>query len=229
MYLIHFMLIQKFLYSFFPWPGPGQIAALPISFLVALISGILFYFLINFIKTKVKRIVTICLSFLLLSYFYMSVYGEDPLDQFGSAIYYTNHYDELKYEDMFYDNYSKYAVKCTAAFAKYKDSIPNAAFIITYCCDPQKSFYIARYGNEFVTNNSKVQIRISDNNDSITLIENFHGEVYNIKGSFKKFGKDSNWGRKINMSQIKNSIYFSDIKLSPNEGFCTFYYNLLVN
>lgn len=229
MYLLHFMLIQKFLYSFFPWPGPGQIAVLPISFLVALVSGILFYFLINFIKSKVKRIVTICLSFLILTYFYMSVYGEDPLYQFGSAIYYSNHFEELKYEDMFYDNYSKYAVKCTAAFAKYKDSIPDAAFVIDYCCNPKKSFYVARYGYQFVTNNTNVQILLSDNNDSITLVENFQGEVYHIKGSFKKFGKESTWGRKMNSSNSENSVYFSDINLSPNEGFCTFYFNLLVD
>jgi hypothetical protein len=108
----------------------------------------------------------------------MSVYGEDPLYQFGSAIYYSNHFEELKYEDMFYDNYSKYAVKCTAAFAKYKDSIPDAAFVIDYCCNPKKSFYVARYGYQFVTNNTNVQILLSDNNDSITLVENFQGEVY---------------------------------------------------
>lgn len=229
MFLVHVLLVQYLLFQFFPWPGPGTIATVPASIILAFIIGVLHFFLINFIKKKSIRIFSQCFSFLFLTYFYLLNYGEEPLDQFSSAFYYSKYEDELKYEDIFGDNYGKYGVKYAAALAKYKDTIPDAGYVITYCCNGQKSFYIAKYGEVFKTNNKNIEIEISQDKKTITLIEIFDGETYTFKGSYNAFGKDDQWGRYGNMSRIKNSIYFDKVDFKANEGFCDVYYNYLTD
>jgi len=228
MYLIHFMLIQYFLYTFFPWPGPGTIATLPLSFIVALLTGVLHYFLIIFLKNKVIRAVTECLSILFLTYFYMSIYGEEPLEQFRIAHHFSKHQEEINYQDIFGDNYQKYGVKYAAALSKYKDSIPDAAFLVSYCCEGQKLFYIAKYGDVFITNNKRIDIRISPNKDTITLKEHFSGNAYTFKGAYNKFGKVDHWARMINMSDKLYNIEFRPMEFKANQGFCKWYYDYLI-
>ena len=228
LYLVHILVLHNLLFHLFPSPGPGTIFTVPLSFAVAIITGILHFFLINFIKNKSIRIVGQLFSFVLLTWFYLFIYGEEPLAQIADAVYFANHQDQLRFEDIFDDNYGKYGVKCAAAFAKFKDSIPDAAFVITYCCQDEKSFYVARYGNTFVTNNKNLQLNLFADNDSVSLSEKYKGEVITITGDVKGFGKNSLWGRDNMKTTNKNSIFLNDIQLKPNEGFCTYYYHYLV-
>jgi hypothetical protein len=98
LYLVHIFVIHNLLFHLFPSPGPGTIFTVPVSFAVAIITGILHFFLINFIKNKSIRIVSQLFSFFLLTWFYLFIYGEEPIAQIADAVYYANHQDQLRFD-----------------------------------------------------------------------------------------------------------------------------------
>jgi len=220
--------LQSLLLELFPNPGPGTMGTVPITFLISIILAVLNYFLIKRIIGLWKRLIYFLLIFIGFGIFSVKFYPqEEPFQQISLAYDLYKNPDKVQYEDLFKLNYQKEAVYVTAALVKFRDSIPDQAYRISYCCDPLEEFYIAKYGNEYVTNNNDLIIDTTSKKDTVMFKDSFKGETVEFSSPPDIFGNRTDWGHYIDNETRENMINFDKCDLKPMEGFNSIYYNFL--
>jgi len=220
--------IINLLLNWFPNPGPGTMGTVPMTFLAAILLAIINFIIIKRIKGKRKLLIYGIAILTIFTIIAIGLYPQEkPLTQIKTAINLWWNPDKIKYEDLFRLNYQDESTFVTAALAKYRDSIPEQAFNVSYCCEePTKKYFIARYENEIVTNNKELIItRLTK--DSIEFADSFQGEEVKFNSPKDVFGNSKSWGTYINLESKRNTISFNKCKLEPLEGFNSIYYTLI--
>lgn len=200
----------------------------PITFLISVILAVLNFFLVKRVIGLWKRLAYFVILFIGFSVFTINFYPqEEPFQQVLLAYDLYRNPDKIEYEDLFKLNYQKEAIYVTAALVKFKDSIPDQAFRISYCCDPLEEFYIAKYGNKYVTNNDFLIIDTISKKDTILFKDSFKGETVEFSSPPDIFGKLTGWGHYIDNETRENMINYDKCELKPMEGFNKIYYDFL--
>jgi hypothetical protein len=220
--------IVNLLHNWFPNPGPGTMGTTPITILIAIIFGIANFFVLK--KVVGKRNLLLYCSFLFIGFSIVAISlypQEKPIKQVITAIDLWVNPSKIEYDDLFRLNYQEESVYVTAALAKFRDSIPEQAYTIRYCCEkPRKKFYIAKYGDKLLTNNKDLKIN-RKSGDTIQFEDEFHGELVSFSSPNDVFGKRKGWGTYIDLQTKRNSISFNKCKLEPIEGFNSIYYKMI--
>lgn len=226
--IVYSLGLQALLLDLFPNPGPATMGTVPLTFLISFTLGVLNFFLFKKIIGGIKRTVYFLMLFIGLGVFSINFYPqEEPFKQISLAYYLYKNPEKIKYEHLFKFNYQIEAIYVTAALIKFRDSIPEQAFRISYCCKPQKEFFIAKYGNTYKTNNDHLIIDKISKRDTIIFKDVFNGENIEFNAPQHIFGNLSDWGYYINSDTKENMIHYYKCELKPLEGFNRIYYEFL--
>jgi hypothetical protein len=220
--------LQALLLDLFPNPGPGTMGTVPITFMISVILALLNFFLLKKIIGLWKRLAYFLILLIGFSIFSVKFYPqEEPFQQVSLAYDLYKNPDKIKYEHLFKLNYQKEAVYVTAALVKFRDSIPDQAFRISYCCEPLEEFYIAKYGTKYLTNNAHLLIYTASKRDTVIFKDTFKGETVEFNSPPDIFGKRTGWGHYIDNETRENMINYDKCELKPKEGFNRIYYDFL--
>lgn len=152
---------------------------------------------------------------------------EQPFKQVAIAYDLYKNPHKVRYEDLFRANYQMDAVYVTAALHQFRDSIPDQAFRITYCCNDFFRYYIAKYGDKYVTNNEKLMIDSLSKSDTVIFRDTYDGESIVFSDPPHVFGNRTGWGHYIDFETRKNTISYSEVDFKPLSGFNKIYYKVL--
>jgi hypothetical protein len=227
--VIYAIIFQNLLFIIFPFPGPGTIGTVPLSIGLSLLLAIIFFLVTYLVKTfKYKYLLYILFQFF-STYFYILIYPSNPFYLVKKAFKISNELDKIKYNDIFFYDPDHESLISIAALAKFKDTIPDFAVVVSYCCRKEKEFVLSKYGNKFNTNNEHLKINFNKNKDTIIFSEKFYGEVLYIKDKPELFGKTTHWGELKHYEKVtKTSIFFRECSLKTTGGFYDWYYKYLI-
>lgn len=226
--IVFAIFLQTLLLDLFPNPGPGTMGSVPITYLTSVILAVLNFFIIKKIIQIWKKLVYFLIIFIGFSVFTIDSYPQEkPFEQVLLAYSLYRNPNEIRYEYLYKPNYQKQAVYVTAALVKFKDSLPDQAFLVSYCCEPSKEYYIAKYGTKYKTNNSKLLIDRTSKKDTIIFKDSYKGQIVEFSSPPDVFGNLTGWGQYIDNETKENTIHFSKCDLKPMRGFNKVYYDFL--
>ena len=228
-------LVMWILITLYPGPEMTDIVFAPMLLLFGIITA-----LVNFFILKVIKLKWIKASYFIFVYgfftFLLFFAKGNLLRDISMAYDIWKHPEKIKYDDLFLKQdilWGSSNLYQTAALIKFKDSIPIQAYRIKYCCKPELSFYLAKRGADYITNNKNLIIDTTTKTDT-TIFSDQYNEV-KIKFSsppdiFNFNTMLDNSEHSIDSETKEYSIYFEPCVLTvPRWGICKYYYDFLIN
>lgn len=219
--VINSIILSFILFRLFPYPGPSALLQYPLAVIFSGAIAVLAYYLISITeKTWLKYSIYISLL-VFVNYFTVRIYPEErPITQIKNAYHIYRNQDSIEFEDMFGENFQVNSTRVTAALSKYRKRVPDEAYRITYRTNYNSYYYIARYGDQYVSNNTALQIVMNDSNNVVVFTDTGSLEKYEFKAPDDLF-----YSSDENDNHGANGIFFDKCILKPVGGFNQWFYN----